>query len=314
MRTGMAWSSDLLSVLLDVWLLASPLPSLGCGSCVPNSRICTPACKGAWNLAQSIKHRTQKASAGGTAAAAQANSQRAGRGCGTWGARHVVGVGDVWVRRDVGAPGRGCVIPGIQSGEEISRSLPQSITQRPPCCRLYKWAVKTVTAVFSGGKERGAAGRTQRWRSRRDTGDRQFEILAYTRKRAGVFKNQVAHQVAVAKGLRGAAQHRGRGRPIVLTVHNVTTARDLQAHRAGARRRTSHGQLARNNLSTLQGLNAQPGVTVTVRADPGPPPARLQRIADRAARSGNLRPMRPPDCASHANAPWDELRVWDPGD
>ena len=36
-------------------------------------------------------------------------------------------------------------------------------------------------------------------------------------------------------------------------------------------------------------------------------------------------PTRPPDrgtyargtqqsCASHANAPWDELRVWDPGD
>ena len=39
---------------------------------------------------------------------------------------------------------------------------------------------------------------------------------------------QVAHQVAVANGLRSAAQHRRRGRPIVLTVHNVTTARDLQ--------------------------------------------------------------------------------------
>jgi hypothetical protein len=45
-------------------------------------------------------------------------------------------------------------------------------------------------------------------------------------------------------------------------------------------RRTSHGQLARNNLSTLKGLNAQPGGTVTVRADAGPPPARLLRIAD----------------------------------
>ena len=97
---------------------------------------------------------------------------------------------------------------------------------------------------------------------------------------------QVAHQVAVAKGLLSAAQHSRRGRPIALTVHNVTTARDLQAHRAsGARRRTSHGQLARNNLSTLKGLNAQPGVTVTVRADAGPPPARLQRIS----------PTRPPN-------------------
>ena len=95
----------------------------------------------------------------------------------------------------------------------------------------------------------------------------------------------------------------------------VQTARDLKAHRAsGARRRTSHGQLARNNLSTLQGLNAQPGVTVTVRADAGPPPTRLQRIADQAAQSGNLRSMHPADRAPHANAPWDELRVWDPGD
>ena len=120
--------------------------------------------------------------------------------------------------------------------------------------------------------------------------------------------------MAVAKGLRSAAQHCRRGRPILLTVHNVTTARDLQAHRAGARRRTSHGQLARNNLSKLQELNAQPGVTVTVRADAGPPPARLQRLADQAARSGDLRSRHPADCASHANAPWDELRVWDPGD
>ena len=46
----------------------------------------------------------------------------------------------------------------------------------------------------------------------------------------------------------------------------------------------------------------------------GPPPTRLQRIADKAAQSGDLRSKHPADCASHANAPWDELRVWDPGD
>ena len=125
---------------------------------------------------------------------------------------------------------------------------------------------------------------------------------------------QVAHQVAVAKGLRSAAQHRRRGRPIVLTVHSVTTARDLQPHRAGARRRTSHAQLARNNLSTLQKLNDRLSTTVTVRTDAGPPPARIRRLADQAARSGDLRSRHPADCASHANAPWDELRVWDPGD
>ena len=126
---------------------------------------------------------------------------------------------------------------------------------------------------------------------------------------------QTAQQAAVAKGLISAAQHRRRRRPIVLTVHNVTTARDLQSPRAGRpRRRTSHQQLARNNFSTLQGLNAQPGVTVTLRVDAGPPPARLQHIAERAAQAGDLRSMHPADHASHANAQWDELRVWDPGD
>ena len=104
-RTGMAWSSDLLSVLL-VWLLASPLPSVGCGSCVPNSLICSPACQGAWNLAQSrtqrgAPHRTQNASAGGTAAAAQAKQRAGPVDAGRGGARDVVCVGDV------GAPGRG---------------------------------------------------------------------------------------------------------------------------------------------------------------------------------------------------------------
>ena len=119
----------------------------------------------------------------------------------------------------------------------------------------------------------------------------------------------------MAKGLVSATQHRRRGRPIVLTVHSVTTARDLQPPRASRpQRRTSHQQLARNNFSTLQALNAQPGVTVTLRVDAGSPPARLQHIAERPAQAGDLRSMHPADHASHTNAQWDELRVWDPGD
>jgi hypothetical protein len=126
---------------------------------------------------------------------------------------------------------------------------------------------------------------------------------------------QTAQQAAVAKGLVSAAQHRRRGRPIVLTVHSVTTARDLQPPRAGRpQRRTSHQQLARNNFSALQALNAQQGVSVTLRVDADSPPARLQHIAERAAQAGDLRSMHPADHASHANAQWDELRVWDPGD
>ena len=68
----------------------------------------------------------------------------------------------------------------------------------------------------------------------------------------------------VKSGLISAAQHRGRHRPIVLTVHNVTTARDLQSPRANhapKAPRTPHQQLSRNNISTFQGLNAQPGLS-----------------------------------------------------
>ena len=60
-------------------------------------------------------------------------------------------------------------------------------------------------------------------------------------------------------------------------------------------------------LTPLQGLNAQPGVTVTLRVDAGPPPARLQHIAEQAAQSGDLRSMHPADPASHARAQSDEL-------
>ena len=79
-------------------------------------------------------------------------------------------------------------------------------------------------------------------------------------------------------------------------------------------KQTSHQQLARNNFSALQALNAQQGVNVTLRVDAGSPPARLQHIAERAAQAGDLRSMHPADHASHTNAQWDELRVWDPGD
>ena len=69
-------------------------------------------------------------------------------------------------------------------------------------------------------------------------------------------------------------------------------ARELQSPRASnARRGTSQQQLARNNILTLQKLNAQPGVakplqqewTLTLRQ-----PASGTIIADQAARSGNL--------------------------
>ena len=44
---------------------------------------------------------------------------------------------------------------------------------------------------------------------------------------------QVAQQAAAWKGLRSIAQHRRRQRHLILTVHNATTARDLQPPNQG---------------------------------------------------------------------------------
>ena len=41
-----------------------------------------------------------------------------------------------------------------------------------------------------------------------------------------------------------------------------------------------------------------------------PPDGRKQRFGQ----PDTLRSMHPADHASHTNAQWDELRVWDPGD
>ena len=68
------------------------------------------------------------------------------------------------------------------------------------------------------------------------------------------------------------------------------------------------------NATLLQRLNARPGTTVTLRVDTGAPPLRLQKDAEDAALSGDLRPMKHVGTAAHARSPWDEFRVWDPGD
>ena len=87
------------------------------------------------SLERSAAHRTQKASAGGTAAAAQAKQ----RGQGPWmrdvGARGTWCAWGTWVRRDVGAPGRGCVIPCIQREGDFPMK-PAAVNQHsgPPSC------------------------------------------------------------------------------------------------------------------------------------------------------------------------------------
>jgi hypothetical protein len=49
------------------------------------------------------------------------------------------------------------------------------------------------------------------------------------------------------KGLLSAAQHRRRGRPLTLTVHNVTTARDLVPPRKDDRQAEDVAQAPRES-------------------------------------------------------------------
>ena len=73
-------------------------------------------------------------------------------------------------------------------------------------------------------------------------------------------------------------------------------------------------RLASNNIQTLGRLNAGRGPNVVVRVDTDLPPEGLRQAAEHAAHSGDLRSRHPAGLAAHARSPWDELRVWDPGD
>ena len=78
-----------------------------------------------------------------------------------------------------------------------------------------------------------------------------------------------------------------------------------------ARPKTSHRDIASNNSRKLQQLGAR----VEINVDAAVTPQRLQREAEAAARSGDLRTqVSVPGRAGHAIPFWDELRTWDPGD
>ena len=123
---------------------------------------------------------------------------------------------------------------------------------------------------------------------------------------------QVAMQVAVGKALCYAGQLRRGGRKVTISLPSATTARDLRPTRPGeARPKTSHRDIASNNSRKLQQLGAQ----VEINVDAAVTPQRLQREAEAAARSGDLRTqVSVPGRAIHAIPFWDELRTWDPGD
>jgi hypothetical protein len=59
---------------------------------------------------------------------------------------------------------------------------------------------------------------------------------------------------------------------------------------------------------------AEIGSRMSQGATQGPPPARLQHIAEQAAQAGDLRSRCTRQTLRPASAQWDELRVWDPGD
>ena len=122
---------------------------------------------------------------------------------------------------------------------------------------------------------------------------------------------QVATQVAVGKALHYAARLREKGKRVTISLPSATTARDLQPTRQGeARPSTSHRDIASRNSYELQQL----GTHVTINVDTTTPP-RLQREAEGAAHSGDLRThVCVPGQAARVSSLWDELRIWDPGD
>ena len=97
-------------------------------------------------------------------------------------------------------------------------------------------------------------------------------------------------------------------------VHNATTARDLAPpHPGQPRHRTSHRHLASSNAAKLRKLNEGQGHApprVALRVDAHRLAPALQREAEAAAESGDLRSLRPQDMVARARALWDELRVW----
>ena len=68
-------------------------------------------------------------------------------------------------------------------------------------------------------------------------------------------------------------------------------------------------------LKKRRGPRSPLGVHVIVRVDTNQPsPEAFRRAAESAAHSGDLRSRLTTDLATNRSLPWDELRVWDPGD
>ena len=80
----------------------------------------------------------------------------------------------------------------------------------------------------------------------------------------------------------------------------------------------SHMHLASNNIRYDREAKRDPRTASRRASGHQPtinqPPEALQRAAESASQSGDLRSRLTTDHAAHGSLPWDELRVWDPGD
>ena len=125
---------------------------------------------------------------------------------------------------------------------------------------------------------------------------------------------QVAHQAAAGKGLRSVAQHSRRQSNLVLTIHNPTTPSETYGGHKG---RASTGASPPCDGQRRDAPGAQREARHHRYPQSGrgrPPDTRLLKEAEDAGRSGDLRPMKYVGDATHARSPWDQFRVWDPGD
>ena len=96
--------------------------------------------------------------------------------------------------------------------------------------------------------------------------------------------------------------------PIIATLPNATTARDLSPSRPA--RKAAHRNVASNNLRRLQRINSQE-TRVSLRVEEDRAPEHLQLAADEAARSGDLRTsIEYAGGARHTIQLWDELRTY----
>jgi hypothetical protein len=200
------------------------------------------------------------------------------------------------------------VTPGTISIRVAASLLPAN-GQRPPASA---WAVEVLKVAHDGTQTtrltaRGAIAVTA------THGARGQPCLA------AKHTTQVARQAAArqallcAEHLSSCALHRpDLCEPIVVTLPNATTARDLSPSRPA--RKSAHRNVARNNFRRLQRINSQ-DERFSLRVEGSGAPERLQLAADRAARSGDLQTtVEYASGARHTIRLWSELRVWDPGD